>query len=308
MAAVNLALGATTEIAALLGTGTGLGVLLIVLGWRGVDLPGPRRTQRPRQASDRPLPRRGLIRLGAAIAAGVVAGLATGWLVGAVLAGLACWALPRLLGRDPEQAHRIACVDAIATWTEMLRDTLSAASGLEQAILATAPLAPIPIRGHVTELAARLENGERLAPSLRRLADQLDDPIGDLVIAALVKAAEQQARRLGDLLGALAHTAREQVSMRLRVEAGRARTRTSVRVIVGTTLTFAVAMVLLNRSYLSAFDSATGQVVLLGIGMLFAVGFAWLQRISHIAAPARMLSIADPRSVHETGPAISGQV
>lgn len=308
MAAVNLALGATPEAAALLGAGTGLGVLLIVLGWRGAEPHGPRRTQRLRQVSDRPPPRRVLIRLGAAIAAGVVAGLATGWLVGAALAGLACWALPRILRGDPEQAHRIACVEAIATWTEMLRDTLSAASGLEQAILATAPLAPVPIRGHVTELAARLENGERLAPSLRRLADQLDDPIGDLVIAALVKAAEQQARRLGDLLGALAHTAREQVSMRLRVEAGRARTRTSVRVIVGTTLTFAVAMVLLNRSYLSAFDSATGQVVLLGIGLLFAVGFAWLQRISHIAAPARMLSIADPRSVQETGPAISGQV
>lgn len=296
MAAVNLALGATPEIAALLGTGMGLGVLLIVLGWRGVEPHGPRRTQRLWQVSDRPLPRRVLIRLGAAIAAGVAAVLATGWLVGAVLAGLACWALPRILRRDPEQAHRIACVEAIATWTEMLRDTLSAASGLEQAILATAPLAPVPIRGHVTELAARLENGERLAPSLRRLADQLDDPIGDLVIAALVKAAEQQARRLGDLLGALAHTAREQVSMRLRVEAGRARTRTSVRVIVGTTLTFAVAMVLLNRSYLSAFDSATGQVVLLGIGLLFAVGFAWLQRISHIAAEPRVFGNSEASS------------
>ena len=167
----------------------------------------------------------------------------------------------------------------------MLRDTLSAAAGLEQAILATAPLAPPAIRGEITDLATRIENGDRLAPSLRRLADQLADPTGDLVIAALVLAAEQQARQLGDLLGSLAHAAREQASMRMRVEAGRARTRTSVRVIVGTTLCFAVAVVVLNRSYLSAYDSAVGQVVLLGIGVLFSLGFAWLVRIAQVAEP-----------------------
>ena len=73
-----------------------------------------------------------------------------------------CWtgsgarrALPRVLGRDPEHARRVARIEAVATWTEMLRDTLSAAAGLEQAILATAPLAPVAIRGEITELAAR---------------------------------------------------------------------------------------------------------------------------------------------------------
>ena len=221
----------------------------------------------------------------------MLTGVATGWVVGAVLVGLAVWALPRVLGRDPEHARRVARIEAIATWTEMLRDTLSAAAGLEQAILVTAPLAPPAIRGEITDLAVRIENGDRLAPSLRHLADQLADPTGDLVIAALVLAAEQQARQLGDLLGSLAHTAREQASMRMRVEAGRARTRTSVRVIVGTTLCFAVAVVLLNRPYLSAYDSAIGQIVLLGVGVLFGLGFAWLVRVARVAEPERFLSL-----------------
>lgn len=64
----------------------------------------------------------------------------------------------------------------------------------------------------------------------------------------------------------------EQASMRMRVEAGRARTRTSVRVIVGTALGFAVLVVLLNRAYLSAFDTVTGQIVLLDIGVVFGLG------------------------------------
>ncbi|MGW5053954.1 type II secretion system F family protein [Actinokineospora sp. NPDC004072] len=224
--------------------------------------------------------------------AGVATGLLTGWVVGAVLAGLAVWALPRVLGRDPEHARRVARIEAVATWTEMLRDTLSAAAGLEQAVLATAPLAPTAIRGEVGELAAGIANGDRLAPALRRLGERLDDPVGDLVIAALLLAAEQQTRQLADLLGSLADAARGQASMRMRVEAGRARTRTSVRVIVGTTLTFAVAVVLLNRDYMDAYDSAAGQIVLLGIGALFAGGFAWLHRTARIAQPNRFLSTA----------------
>ncbi|SDM26630.1 Flp pilus assembly protein TadB [Lentzea albidocapillata subsp. violacea] len=302
---MNVSLGTAQGLAVLLGLGTGLGVLLFVIGWHGVEQRPRLWRARPRSGEQR---QRFGIRFGVALAVGVAAGVATGWVVGAVLAGMACWALPRVLGRDPEHAHRVAKVEAIATWTEMLRDTLSAASGLEQAILATAPLAPAPIRGQVAGLARRLENGQRLAPSLRGLADELADPTGDLVIAALVKAAEQQARQLGELLGALAQTAREQVSMRMRVEAGRARTRTSVRVIVGTTLVFAVAVVLLNRPYLSAYDSVTGQAVLLGIGLLFAVGFAWLARITRIAQSPRLLASAQAPMGERPRPVAEGQV
>ncbi|NUT51412.1 MAG: pilus assembly protein TadB [Saccharothrix sp.] len=290
MGTVNITLSPTTSVAALLGVGTGLGLLLVVLGWRGTD---PRRQRRVRTRTAGTVDQHRSLRIVLAVTAGVVTGLLTGWVVGAVLAGLAAWALPRVLGRDPEHARRVGRIEAIATWTEMLRDTLSAAAGLEQAILATAPLAPAAIRGEVGELAAGIENGDRLAPALRRLGERLNDPVGDLVIAALLLAAEQQTRQLAELLGSLADAARGQASMRMRVEAGRARTRTSVRVIVGTTLAFAVAVVLLNRGYMGAYDSAAGQIVLLGIGALFAAGFAWLNRIARVVQPDRFLSTAD---------------
>ncbi|CRK55191.1 putative integral membrane protein [Alloactinosynnema sp. L-07] len=298
---MNITLSPTTAAAALLGVGTGLGLLLVVLGWRGTD---PRRQRRTRTRTAGPVDQHRSLRIALAVTAGVVTGLLTGWVVGAVLAGLAAWALPRVLGRDPEHARRVARIEAVATWTEMLRDTLSAAAGLEQAILATAPLAPTAIRGEVGELAAGIENGDRLAPALRRLGERLDDPVGDLVIAALLLAAEQQTRQLAELLGSLADAARGQASMRMRVEAGRARTRTSVRVIVGTTIGFAVTVVLLNRDYMGAYDSAAGQLVLLGIGALFAAGFAWLSRIARVAQPARFLSTADQDSATSPAPVL----
>ena len=91
--------------------------------------------------------------------------------------------------------------------------------------------------------------------------------------------------------------AREQASLRMRVQVGRARTRTSVRVIVGTTLGFATAMVLLDRPYLAAYDSLTGQVMLLVVGVLFAVGFAWLARIATVPIPIRFFSTAPQGAV-----------
>jgi tight adherence protein B len=304
------AAGATTVVAAVAGLGTAMGLLLVFIGWRGRDPHRPRWVFRLVGRGDQRVP----VRLAVAAGVGVIAGVVTGWVVGAVLAGLACWSLPGVLGRDPLHARRVSRIEAIATWTEMLRDILGAAAGLEQAILATAPLVPVAIRPEISEVAARLGQGERLAPCLRGLAERLADPTGDLVIASLVLACEHQARQLGELLGSLAQAARDQAAMRMRVEAGRARGRTSVRVVVGTTVGFAVAMVALDRPYLSAYDSATGQVMLLAVGALFAVGFAWLARIAAVPEPTRLLSLsADPVPAtaagngHQTPDPVSGR-
>ncbi|EHR53445.1 Flp pilus assembly protein TadB [Saccharomonospora amisosensis] len=286
-----------TLIAALFGLGAAVGVLVLVTAWRRTVPAVPMPSRRsdlvptlPGQAGDR----RVLLRLAMTVGAGVLSAAVTAWVVGALLTAAAVWFLPRLVGPDRVHKQRLARIEAIASWTEMLRDVLRAAAGLEQAILATAPLAPTPIRGEITTLAARLRSGQRLAPALRALARELNDPTMDLVLAALVLAAERQARQLSDLLGSLAATAREQAAMRMRVEAGRARTRTSVRVIVATTFAFAAGVVVFNRAYLDVYNSATGQMVLLLLGGLFAAGFAWLSRIAASGGHLRVLALDAP--------------
>jgi Flp pilus assembly protein TadB len=290
----------STLIGCITGLGTAAGLLLIIVGFRR-----PQLRSRTRRASWR-ADRTHALHAGIALGAGVLATAATGWVVGGLLATAAAWFLPALVGPDRAHARRVARIEAVASWTEMLRDTLAAAAGLEQAILATAPLAPAAIRDDVGRLAARLRSGHRLAPALRCLAEELADPTADLVIASLVLAAEHQARRLGELLGSLAETARAQAAMRMRVETGRARTRTSVRVIVATTLAFAVGVVVLNRAYLTAYDSALGQAVLLVIGALFSIGFVWLTRIAAGRPTARVLSLGDPPQPDPAAAALRG--
>ncbi len=278
--------GAVSALAGLLGAGVGLGLVLAWAGWRGVAFP------RPARSAARPKVEQATLRLGLAAGAAVVVGAATGWPVGALLAGLAGWGLPGLLGGTKGRAEALARIEAVAGWAEMLRDTMAGAAGLEQAIVATAAVAPLPIRAEVATLAVRLE-GERLAPALRGFAEEVADPTMDLVVAALVLAAEHQASRLGELLGSLAQAARDQATMRLRVEAGRARSRTSVKVVVGVTAGLALGLAVLNRSYLAPYDTALGQLVLLLVGAMFAGAFVWLSRMTRPSVPERFLARRD---------------
>lgn len=283
-----MTVASTAVIAGLVGGGFGLGIALLIAGLMGL---GPRQPYRIRLwwsgLRDRINPRR----VAAVAVVGVATALLTGWIAAGLLAALAVWALPALLGGGRQQAWRIERIEAIASWTEMLRDTLVAAAGLEQAILATADTAPAAIRADIRELAVRLRRGDSLTDALRGLADDLADPTADLVVSALVLAAEHRARELAELLGELAAEAREQVSMRLRIEADRAGTRTSVRVIVGATLTLAAGLIALSRDYLAPFDSPVGQLVLLAIGALWTLAFRWL---AGIAAPADVERLLAP--------------
>lgn len=288
--------GQSTVAGALLGAGLGLGVWLIVAGLI------PATSSQSGRAPDRDVGAwvaarlhrlrtvQGARRLLIVAGSGVLVGMLTGWVVAAVLAAAAVWWLPSLLGPDRAQQQRIARIEAIATWTESLRDTLSAAAGLEQAIRACAPASPAAIRVQVLALVAAANRGERLAEALTEFARQVGDATCDLVVAALVMASRRQARNLGDLLGSLAAAARNQAVMRLRVEASRARMRTSVRVIAGTTLAMAVGLAIADRSYLAPYNTLAGQGMLLVIGAVFALGFWLLARMSRPAPEPRVFA------------------
>jgi Flp pilus assembly protein TadB len=169
-------------------------------------------------------------------------------------------------------------LEAIAAWTEMLRDTLAGAAGLTQALTATAPIAPRPIRPQMAALVARLHAGVPVVAALVQLADDLDDPAADTVVACLVLAASERAQRLAELLGALAATTREEVAMRLGVEAARASARTSVRMITGFSFGMLGLMAVFARSYLSPYRTANGQLVLAVVGCIYGLGL-WLMAV-----------------------------
>lgn len=271
----------TTLIMAAFGAGVGLGVCLIVAGLMGrkvLDVPSD---YARRAAASRALPR-----VAVAAAAGLVALVATGWLVGGIMAAVATLVLPEILGGKAARQRSIGRTEAIASWTEMIRDSIAAASGLEEAIAATGPVAPAPIRADVQRLTARLRHAS-LPDALTAFRDEVAHPSADLVVAALTIAARMEASDLTGLLSRLADSIRGEARMRVRVDVGRTRVRTATKVIVGVVAATVVLLTVLNRDYLAAYDSFGGQLVLTAVAGVFALGGWLLVRMAELDLPDR---------------------
>jgi Flp pilus assembly protein TadB len=214
--------------------------------------------------------------------------LLTSWPLVSVVIGLVVGAVPALQSNQRMRRDERGLAEAIATWTEQLRDTLAGAHGLEQAIVATSVHAPLAISSAVSRLSAQIQYG-KLSDGLRRFADDVDHPTCDFVSAALITATEYQARDLAQLLSHLAQCARDEGRMRTRIWVGRARTRSSVRIISFVVVGFVGALVVFNRDYLSVYSSFEGQVILSGIFVLFGCALVMLDQFSRIAAPQRFI-------------------
>jgi tight adherence protein B len=228
-------------------------------------------------------------RLALGAAGALCFGILTRWPVAALGGASLGFFSKELLSPKSQRNAPIERTEAIAVWAEQLRDTMAAAAGLQQAIVATASLSPAPIRKELQALALRAER-EPLTPLLLGLAQQLADPTADLVITALVLAASGEAQDLSEVLSQIAASARDDATMRRHVDASRARTRTAVRTITAIALLTLIGLLVVGHGYLKPYSSAIGQVVLAIVLACYGTGVWILQRMAKEAPPARLLS------------------
>lgn len=269
-------------LAAVVGATLGLGVWLAVAAIRGVRvLPEARRLVPGAVPAER-----AVAWLSAALVTGMVVGVVTGWPVAGFAAFAGLLAGPAALGGAARRKVDVEVAEAIATWADMLRDTMAGASGLEESLIQTAAVAPTPIRAQLGLFARRLRH-HSLDEALAGLASDLNHPSADLLVAALAAAGRLQARDLGSLLARLAEAIRGDVRMRVRVEVGRARIRTSARIAVATTVATVTFLYLFARQLLEPYDTLAGQGWLLVVtGVFFGAGWL-LHHYSHLEAPHR---------------------
>lgn len=228
-------------------------------------------------------------RAAGAVVLGALVLAVSGWVLPAVVTAAGTWwAIGAWQLRQRHEAGEIERIEALASWIENLRDVLAAGDQPIGAIASTVRTCPEPIRPQVRRLAAGLGRQE---PDIvvRRFADEIDDPIGDLVATGLLIAIRRGARTVG-VLTALAEQARTQADRRRLVEAERAPTRREVMLLSLIMGSLVVALLVLGRSeYLAAYDTPGGQVFL----SVALVGYvALLVRVQHLARfprPARFL-------------------
>lgn len=273
-----------TALFALLGGGAGFGLLLLATGLRPTDdRDHPRRVRGPALSAVRL--RRTLVAASAAVLVLVV----TRWVAAA--AGIAllvlCW--DRVFGGTRRARHNTARLEALAGWTENLRDLVASGIGLPEALPASITSAAPALHAPLRHLADRLAAREPLESALRALGDDLDDGGADLVVAALVLNSQAQGRALQAVLSALAASLREQVRVRRVIEAERRSTRRAVQIVVAVTVLTALGLCVGNPAYVAPYRTSAGQLMLLVVVAVFGSGFAWLARLSALPSTPRLL-------------------
>jgi Flp pilus assembly protein TadB len=271
-------------LAAVAGAGTGIGVFLVIIGFR------PGSASRPHRAR---VNRGQLRRLGAGAAAGLAVLAVTHWIAVAAGVGVLVVTYDRLFGGTRRMRGAQDRLDALAGWTESLRDLVASGIALPEALPAAATGAAPAIREQLNGLVERLAAREPVETALRALADDLDDGGADLIIAALILNVRAQGRSLEAVLTALAASTRAELRARRGIDAERRSTRRAVQVVVTVTVTSALGLALGNPAYVAPYRTAVGQGVLVIVVAVFGAGFVWLAHLAAVPATRRLLAKGD---------------
>jgi tight adherence protein B len=226
----------------------------------------------------------------------VVVGIAvlTRWPV-AVLAGAVIVLLwPRIVGATGVGQAALDQLEALAIWTESMRDITRASTGLEEAIPITAQSAPDALRPALRRLSDRLAARIPLDTALRDFATDADDPGVDYVVAALILNVRTRGPELAAVLSRLADSTRAELAMRQEVEAERRRLRRHTWIMFGIIAAWISGQLLVAREHLAPFGEPAGQVVLALIVAAWVFAAMRARSMSEPVRPARFLTTQEP--------------
>jgi Flp pilus assembly protein TadB len=268
-----------------------IAALLLVIGlavvWSGLHYqPGPQR-------------QRSTMRLPVVVAVVVVALVVavSGWIIPSLVIGsIVGWLTNSIRQRQGGVDIGVERTEALASWVENVRDVLQSGNQPVGAIGATTETCPPSIRPHVRLLFARLSAGQPAELAFRRFADDMDEPLADLVAVGLLIAVSRGAET-EDVLSALAVQARHQADRRRIVEAERAPMRREVLMVSLVMCALLGGVFLFARSsYLNAYDDVSGQsflaLILVGYGGLLV----WVGRLATFPRPSRFLTLRQAES------------
>lgn len=247
----------------------GVGLLLVVDGVVSPPRPSPDRSDVSVMARRWGLV--GPVAVGAGVVVWLVFDIAVVAVGAAVLIVVARWLMTRERGRSLSEVADLA--EVIARWLENVSDKVRSASHTaESALLAaseevTGPYGP-PFHGFAEDMRVY-----GLDTAGQRLCEELDHPLADKAVVALLSARQSGGMPV-EALGALADAAQSEMNNARRLAALLTSSHTSARLVVLFGSLLAVLALVLFRENLSVYTSVAGQVTLL-VGLTIAAVSLW---------------------------------
>lgn len=229
----------------------------------------------------------------AGLAVGVAVVLATRNLVFAVVAGAAVVLWPLVAGGGKAERAALTKLEALAQWTESLRDLAQKGAGLESVIPKTVDTASDVLVPPLRLMSRRLSVKVPLPEALSLFADEVDDASADMVVAALALAARQRKGKLSDVLSALARSLRDELEQRTKVMRERNVVRREAAQVAVMTAALVVAASLFSpQSLPEGANSTAAQLLPLGLAVAYLFVFSRVRKLAEPEPTPRFLSSA----------------
>lgn len=258
------------------------GIFACVAGWRGQPI-----TSRQRPVVRQPVDRSRIRRMAIALGSGVVVVVLTRWVGLLVAVPGVCYGMLGLYSDRAERIARRERVQAVASWLEMIRDTIASGAGFGSAVRLTAARAPRPIADEVRRLSARLDTMS-FSSAISRFGDEVDVAEADTAIVALATASRAAGGNLARVLTVGVESLRSRVEQTSRIDALRARFLTSAGLMVGATAASSTMVLLSSAQFRQAYDSPVGQLVLVMVGGMFVLAVNVLRRMGAMRHAIRL--------------------
>jgi tight adherence protein B len=225
--------------------------------------PGPRGRQRD------------MILLGSVII-GLALALLTGWLILIVVLPMLSLGLPYLLIL-PKQRD-IELLEALDRWVRSLAATLATGKSITDAIRISRRTAPPLLVQEINVLVTRLNNRWETRDALMRLADAIDSPDADSVVAALILASSRGANGASVTLQALADSIQAQLKGRRAIEVERSKPYVVVRQVTVISLSTLVLVFVLSPDFFAPYRTPLGQTLLAALLIIYVASLLLMRR------------------------------
>lgn len=210
----------------------------------------------------------------------------------AVIAGSAVVIWPLVTGGGKAERAELAKLEALAQWTESLRDLAQKGAGLESVIPKTIASASGVLEHSLRQLSARLAVRVPLPQALSLFADDVDHAGADLVVGALALSARQRRGQLSRVLAVLATSLRDELEQRTKIMRERNGVRREAAQVAGLSAILVLGSSMFSPQSVSDGHTVAAQLLPVALAAGFLLVFARVRKLAQPPVEPRFLSSA----------------
>lgn len=222
--------------------------------------------------------RRQALLLGGSVLIGGLAAAISGWWLLILIIPALVGVLPLLLSAPPNR--ELELLQAIDRWLRVLASLLATGRSISDAIRVSARQAPALLAPQLRLLVARLDDRWSMDSALLAMADELNSPDADAVLAALALAARRGGTGARATLAALADSLADRIRALREIGTERAKPRFVVRQVTLITVVVLGLALVFSGDFFAPFATPIGHVLLAVLVTAYLGSLMFLRRMT----------------------------